>query len=758
MRVLKRDGTFEQMSLDKITDRLVKLADSLDVDCVLVAQKACAGLRDGIATSKIDEICGEVAVALTTTHPDFETLAARIVVSDIHKKTKDSVLETFEDLANYVNDHGERQPLVSDKVVDVVRRFHSKLQSIVEYERDYEYTYFGLKTLMKGYLHAGIERPQHGLLRASIGIWGDDIQEVIQTYKVQAAKLYTHATPSLFNLGTPNPHSASCYLLGTEDSLDGLADTFKKCSLISKGAGGIGLNVTNVRGSGALIRGTGGHSNGLLPLAQTFNMLTRWVNQGGKRNGAIALYLEPWHVDVYEFVQLRRPQGAEDLRARNIFLALWLNDLFMERVLNDGMWSLMDPDRCKGLIDAWGNDFRRLYEQYESEGRYSRQVRAQDLWTLILSCQIESGMPYLLNKDAANATTNQRNLGTIRCSNLCAEVIEFSDHANTSVCNLASIALPRFVSDGKFDHSHLHAVVQRVVKNLDHMLDMCIYPVQDAASTNLRDRPLGIGVQGLADTFIALRMPFESAGADRLNRDIFETMYHAAITASIELAEAKGCYESYDGSPASQGLLQFDLWDQREGDGPTDSSGLWDWGLLRSSLRKHGLRNSLLLAAMPTCSTSQILGCNESFQPINSNIYTRRTGAGTFVCINTQLVRDLKSLGIWGKALKDRIIVNDGSVQGIAGVPQHLQDLYKTVWEIRQKSCINLAARRGPFICQSQSMNLFLPEHSMQKLSAMLVYAWKMRLITMCYYCHIRVEARAVQVTTTPEACENCSA
>ena len=766
MRVLKRNGRLEQMCLNKITDRLSKLAGpigtlpALRVDCVLVSQRTCAGLSDGIASSKIDEISSQVAVSLTTTDPDYETLAARVLISDLHKKTSRSVLTTFNRLHDYVNEHGEKSPLVSPAVHAAARKHATRLQALVDYDRDFTYSYFGFRTLSRGYLQprdGPIERPQHMLLRVSLGIWGDEIDRVEETYRLLSSRAYTHATPSLFNLGTCTPNSASCYLMGTSDSVDGLGDAWKKASLISKSAGGIGFNVSNVRGTGALIRGTGGRSNGIVPLAQSFNMLTKWINQGGKRAGALALYLEPWHTDVFEFVQLRRPQGAEDMRARNMFLGLWLNDLFMERVVAGGTWSLMDPDACRGLVDCWGDAFRRKYEGYEAEGRFVRQVPAQDLWNLILRCQVESGLPYLLNKDAANATCNQQHLGTIRCSNLCTEIIEYSDHENTSVCNLASVALSRFVADGAFDHAALHQTVQTVTRTLDHMLDVCAYPVTDARTTNLRDRPLGIGVQGLADAFIALRLPFDSEGARQLNRSIFETMYHAALTASVQLAAEKGPHPSYQGSPLQRGLLQFDLWGQADGAGnPPGSDGQWDWAQLRADLARHGARNGLLLALMPTCSTSQILGCNESFQPINSNIYTRRTSAGSFTCINTQLVRDLQELGLWSRELKDRIIVQDGSVQGIATIPPELQELYKTVWEIRQKACIDMAADRAIFVCQSQSMNLFLAEHSLRKLSAMLVHAWRRRLPTMSYYVHIRPEAKAVQITTP--ACESCTA
>lgn len=767
MRVLKRDGQHQTMSLDKITERLTKLAmpvghlPGLDgVDCVLVAQKTCAGLVDGMATSAIDEISSQVAVGLTTTDPDYESLAARVLVSDLHKETSPDVLTTFRRLFEYTNEHGERQALVDRRVFEAVQKHSAALQEAVNYDQDYDYSFFGLKTLLKGYLQPRgkpIERPQHMLLRVSLGIWGDDVQRVIHTYRMLSSKRYTHATPSLFNLGTCTPHSASCYLIGTEDSVEALGDTLKKSMQISKCAGGIGASVSNVRGSGALIRGTGGASNGLIPLAQTFNVLSKWINQGGKRNGAIALYLEPWHVDVMEFIQLRRPQGAEDLRARNIFLALWLNDVFMERVQEGKMWSLMDPDACPLLTEVWGDSFRRRYETYEAEGDYVRQVPAQELWNLILRCQVESGLPYCLNKDAANATSNQQNLGTIKSSNLCGEIVQVSDHQQTSVCNLASVALSRFVSDGAFDFAAFHAFVQDVAENLDQMLDKCVYPVEDAKCTNLRDRPLGIGVQGLADLFIELRLPFESQEARKLNRHVFETMYHAALTASCRMARQRGPYPSYPGSPVSRDILQFNMW---EGAGvePRDSCGRWDWAGLRADIRQHGVRNSLLVALMPTCSTSQILGCNESFQPINSNIYTRKTAAGTFICVNRQLVKDLQMEKLWSREVKDRIIVQDGSVQNIPQIPEHIRSLYKTIWEIKQKCCIDLAADRAPFVCQSQSMNLFLPEHSLQKLSAMLMYAWGRRLVTMSYYVHVRVEAKAVQVTTELPACESCTA
>lgn len=775
MKVLKRSGSLEDMCLNKITERLSKLCrplahmPALSADCVLVAQKTCAGLSDGIATSRIDEISSEVAIGLTTTHPDYESLAARILTSDLHKKTSESVLKTFRNLAGYRTDAGIEMPLISKSVLDVVEKHHERLQASVNYDNDHDYSYFGLKTLLKGYLQPKdqpMERPQHMLLRVALGIWFDDIDNVVATYNMLSQKLYTHATPSLFNLGTCRPHSASCYLMGTEDSIEAIAETWKKSCIISKSAGGIGLNVSNIRGSNALIHGTGGRSNGLVPMAQTFNMLTKWVTQGGKRQGALAMYLEPWHVDVFSFIQLRRPQGAEDLRTRNLFLALWVNDLFMERVNGDGLWSLMDPDACRGLTDVWGDAFRELYTDYERRGMFIRQVRAQELWTMILRCQIESGMPYIVNKCTANATSNQQNLGTIKCSNLCSEIIQYSDHHQTSVCNLASVALPKFISDGRFDHARLHTAVQQVVRNLDHMLDVCAYPVPDAKATNERDRPLGVGVQGLADVFIMLKLPFESEAAARLNRHIFETMYHAALTASSNLAHEHGTYPSYEGSPISKGQLQFDLWHQTDDQGrPFSSSGLWDWPGLREQVHEHGVRNSLLMANMPTCSTSQILNNNESFQPVNSNIYSRRTGAGSFVCVNRHLVEDLQKLGLWDTEMKEEIIRRDGSVQGIASIPHEIQQLYKTIWEIKQKACIDMAADRAPFICQSQSLNLFLPEASVRKLSAMIMHAWKRRLVTLVYYTHVMVEAKSVQVTVAPTLvapattdCESCCA
>lgn len=769
MKVLKRSNRSEDMSLDKISIRLKQLVapigsfPALDVDHMTVAQKTCNGLFDGISTQQIDIISSEVAVSLSTVDPDYERLAARILISNLHKSTKTSVLETVQDLAKFQNANGQAQPLVSDAVLAAVRKHHRQLQKLVDYNQDYAYSYFGLKTLLKGYLlgppDKPIERPQHMLLRVAIGIWGDNYAQTAETYRMMSNRLYTHATPTLFNMGTRIPSSSSCYLLGTEDSAEGLMDSIKQCALISKNAGGLGLHVSNVRSAGSLIRGTGGHSSGLVPLAKTFNEVLKWFNQSGRRKGSIALYLEPWHPDVEDFVQLRRPQGVEDLRARDVFLALWLNDLFMRRVEADEMWSLMDPNACPGLSDAWGQGFEDLYTQYEREGKYARQIKAVRLWTLILECQVESGMPYCLSKDASNSKSNQSNVGTIKSSNLCCEVMLVSDHQNTSVCNLASIALSNHVHDGAFDHAKLHATTQRVVRNLDKMLDMACYPTPQAAKTNTRDRPLGVGVQGLADTFIALRLPFDSPEAATLNRHIAETMYHAALTASTALAGDVGHYDTYTGSPISEGRLQFDMWNQAaDNGGPKDSCKLWDWKGLRAAVKKNGVRNSVLVALMPTCSTSQILGCNESFQPINSNIYSRRTGAGSFVCINRQLVKDLQERGLWSPELKDTIIRREGSVQGIPVIPADLQALYKTIWEIKQKVLIDMAAARAPFICQSQSMNLFLPEHSLRKLSAMLFHAWKSQLKTLSYYVHIRPTARPVQVTLPAEICEGCTA
>lgn len=760
----------EAMSLDKISARLRQLTLKIGnagglsaVDSMMVAQRTCAGLYDGIRTSEIDRISSEVAVSLVTLDPEYETLAARILVSNLHKRTRSSIVETFEKLAGFVNEHGEKQPLVSGEVVASARKHQRALQKLVNYDLDFQYSYFGLKTLLKGYLlgprNDPIERPQHMLVRVALGIWPDDIVQASETYKAMSNRLYTHATPTLFNMGTSTPACSSCYLLGTTDSVDGLMDTMKHCALISKNAGGIGLHVSNVRGTGALIRGTGGHSNGLIPMARSFNDLTRWINQGGKRNGALALYLEPWHVDVFDFVQLRKPQGVEEMRARDIFLALWLNDVFMERVEKDEWWSLMDPDTCPELVEAFGEKFRQVYENYERQKKFIRRVKAQDLWMLILQCQIESGMPYCLNKDAANAKSNQSHLGTLKSSNLCAEIMLVSDDKQTSVCNLASVALPNCVVGGAFDFDLLHKTVQRVVRNLDRMLDRSVYPTPLAKVTNLRDRPLGIGVQGLADTFIALRYPFESEEAARLNRAIFETMYHGALTASAELAGEKGHHPSYTGSPIANGKLAFDLWNETGTDGaPVRSSTGRDWTKLRQVIKKNGVANSVLMALMPTCSTSQILGCNESFQPINSVVYTRKTDAGTFVCVARQLVKDLQRLGCWSVELKDEIIRKNGSVQGIDAVPAHLQELYKNVWEIPQRCCIDLAADRGPFVDQSQSLNLFLPQHSFRKLSAMLMYGWRRGLKTMSYYCHVRMPVAPIQVTLNPETCESCTA
>ena len=769
MRVEKRNGKMEEMSLDKISLRLKQLLapigalPALAIDHMPVAQRTCQGLFDGITTQQIDIISSEIAVSLTTTDPEYEVLGARILVSNLHKSTKTSVLETFQDLYRFQNSHGESQPLVSESVAAAVRSNHRQLQRLVDYNQDYAYSFFGLKTLLKGYLlgpaNKPIERPQHMLLRVAIGIWGCDVNNVAETYKSMSNKLYTHATPTLFNMGTKIPASSSCYLLGTTDSAEGLMDTMKQCAMISKNAGGLGLHVSNVRGSGALIRGTGGHSSGIVPLAKTFNDLLRWFNQSGRRKGSIALYLEPWHVDVEDFVQLRRPQGVEEMRARDVFLALWLNDTFMRRVEADEEWSLMDPDACPGLADAWGDEFELLYTRYEREGKYVRRLKALKLWTLILQSQIESGMPYCLSKDASNRKSNQAHLGTIKSSNLCCEVMLVSDHKQTSVCNLASVALSNHIKDGSFDHHKLHATTQRVVRNLDRMLTVACYPTPEARETNARDRPLGIGVQGLADTFIALRLPFDSPEAAQLNRDIAETMYHAALTASTALAAELGPHASYQGSPISQGKLQFDLWHQTTATGsPTGSSRLWNWKALRDAVAEQGVRNSVLTALMPTCSTSQILGCNESFQPINSNLYSRRTGAGSFVCINRQLVKDLKEKGLWCQEVKDEIIFREGSIQEIRRIPQDLRDLYKTIWELKQKVLIDLAAARGPFIDQSQSMNLFLPEPSLKKLSLMLFHAWKAGCKTLMYYCHIRPEAKAVQVTLDPSVCEGCTA
>ncbi len=751
MLVIKRDGRHESVKFDKITARIEKLCYGLEtnyVSPVEVAKKVITGIYDGVTTVELDNLAAETAATLTVKHPDYAVLAARIAISNLHKVTSKSFSNTMKRLYTYVNPKtGENASLISKEVYGVIKKHAALLDSTIIYSRDYNYDYFGFKTLERSYLmkldQKVVERPQHMLMRVAIGIHADDVEAAIETYNLLSEKWFTHATPTLFNAGTPKPQMSSCFLLTVkDDSIDGIYDTLKQCALISQSAGGIGLSVHHVRATGSYIKGTNGTSNGLVPMLRNFDMTARYVDQGGgRRKGSFAVYLEPWHADVFDFLQLKRNHGKEELRARDLFYALWIPDLFMKRVESNEEWSLFCPHEAPDLYNCYGDEFEKLYEKYEREGRARRVIKAQELWFEILESQVETGTPYILYKDAANKKSNQKNLGTIRSSNLCTEIIEYTAPDEVAVCNLASIALPKFISNGRFDHQKLYEITKVVTRNLNKVIDINYYPVPEARNSNMRHRPIGIGVQGLADAFIALRMPFESDEAKGLNKDIFETIYYAAMESSMEQAKAHGSYETFKGSPASKGIFQFDMW------GVTPDSGRWDWNNLKKEVKKNGLRNSLLLAPMPTASTSQILGNNECFEPYTSNIYTRRVLSGEFIVVNKHLLRDLVEMGLWNDDMKNKLIAANGSVQDIHGIPQHLKDLYKTAWEISQKAIIEMAADRGAFICQSQSLNIHMQDPNFGKLTSMHFYAWKQGLKTGMYYLRTKAAADAIKFT-----------
>ncbi len=751
MQVVKRSGKREDVSFDKITARVKKLCYGLNqehVKPIEIAKRVIQGLYDGVSTSDLDNLAAETAANMATVHPDYAHLAARISISNLHKNTEKSFYKTMEKLHAYIDPKtGKKAGLISDDTIAVIRANKDILDSSIVYSRDDAFDYFGFKTLEKSYLlrmdGKVTERPQHLIMRAAVGIHGDDIDSAIETYNLISEKWFIHATPTLFNAGTPRPQLSSCFLLSmTEDSIPGIFETLSRCAKISQSAGGIGLSAHNIRAKGSYIKGTGGQSNGIVPMLRVFNDTARYVDQGGgKRKGAFAVYLEPWHADVYDFLELKKNHGKEEMRARDLFYALWIPDLFMERVQNDEMWSLFCPAEAPGLYDCHGGEFERLYHQYEQEGRARKQVKAQELWFEILESQIETGTPYILYKDAANKKSNQSNLGTIRSSNLCTEIIEYTAPDEVAVCNLASISLPKFVTeDGTFDHQKLYDITRVVTRNLNKIIDINYYPVPEAENSNMRHRPIGIGVQGLADAFILMRYPFDSPEARKLNRDIFETMYYAALSESCALAESEGVYSTYEGSPASKGNLQYDLW----GVAPSDR---WDWAALKGEIADHGLRNSLLLAPMPTASTSQILGNNECIEPYTSNIYTRRTLSGEYVVVNKHLLKDLIALNLWDDELKQEIMAANGSIQHIADIPQEIKDLYKTVWEMSQKVIIDMSADRGAFICQSQSLNLFIENPSFGKLSSMHFYAWKSGLKTGMYYLRTKAAVDPIKFT-----------
>ncbi|MFN7652450.1 MAG: ribonucleoside-diphosphate reductase subunit alpha [Cyclobacteriaceae bacterium] len=757
MLVLKRDGHRESVKFDKITARIEKLCYGLDpkfVNPVEVAMKVINGLYDGVSTVELDNLAAEIAASLTTRHPDFAKLAARIAVSNLHKVTSKSFSNTMKRLYTYVDPKtGENAPLISKETWKVIHENAAELDEAVIYDRDFSYDYFGFKTLERSYLMKidgkVVERPQHLLMRVAVGIHGEDIPAAIETYNLLSEKWFTHATPTLFNAGTPKPQLSSCFLLTMkDDSIDGIYDTLKQTAKISQSAGGIGLSIHNVRAKGSYIKGTGGTSNGIVPMLRNFDMTARYVDQGGgKRKGSFAIYLEPWHADVFDFLELKKNHGKEEMRARDLFYAMWIPDLFMKRIEDNEMWSLFCPNEAPGLADCWGEDFERLYEKYEKEGKYRKQVKAQDLWFEILEAQIETGTPYMLYKDAANRKSNQKHLGTIKSSNLCTEIIEYTSPDEVAVCNLASIALPKFVTeDGKFDHQKLYEITKVITRNLNKVIDVNYYPVIEAKNSNMRHRPIGIGVQGLADAFILLRMPFDSPEARGLNKDIHETIYFASMEASMELAKKDGAYETFKGSPISKGIFQFDMW------GVTPDSGRWDWENLKREVKQNGARNSLLLAPMPTASTSQILGNNECFEPYTSNIYTRRTLSGEFIIANKHLMKDLISAGLWSETMRQKLIATNGSVQAIPEIPQNIKDIYKTVWEISQKAIIDMSADRGAYICQSQSLNIHLTDPNFGKLTSMHFYAWKKGLKTGMYYLRSTAAADAIKFTLDKSA------
>lgn len=755
MLVVKRDGRRESVKFDKITARIEKLCYGLDMKFIQpleVAKKVITGIYDGVTTQELDNLAAEIAATMTTVHPDYALLAARIAVSNLHKKTSKSFSNTMKRLYTYVDPKtGENAALISKEVYGIIKKNAALLDSTIIYDRDFSYDFFGFKTLERSYLikldNEIVERPQHMLMRVAVGIHMEDIEAAIETYHLLSEKWFTHATPTLFNAGTPKPQLSSCFLLTMkDDSIDGIYDTLKQCAKISQSAGGIGLSIHHVRAKGSYIKGTNGVSNGIVPMLRNFDMTARYVDQGGgKRKGSFAIYLEPWHADIFDFLDLKKNHGKEEMRARDLFYAMWMSDLFMKRVEENADWSLFCPNEAPGLHEVYGEEFERLYEKYEREGRAREVVKAQDLWFEILESQIETGTPYILYKDAANKKSNQKNLGTIKSSNLCTEIIEYTAPDEVAVCNLASLALPKFVIDGKFDHERLYEVTKVATRNLNKVIDINYYPVEEARNSNMRHRPIGLGIQGLADAFILLRMPFDSAEARKLNTEIFETIYFAAMEASMEEAKVHGHYQTFKGSPASKGIFQFDMW------GVTPSSGRWNWEELKIQVKKNGLRNSLLVAPMPTASTSQILGNNECFEPYTSNIYLRRVLSGEFIVVNKHLLHDLIKLGLWNENMKNKLISANGSVQNIPEIPDEIKMLYRTTWEISQKAIIDMAADRGAYICQSQSMNVHIQDPNFGKLTSMHFYAWRKGLKTGMYYLRTKAASDAIKFTVTKE-------
>jgi len=751
MYVVKRDGHKEPVMFDKITDRIKKLCYGLNglVEPVKVAMRVIEGLYDGVSTSELDNLAAETAASMTIAHPDYAQLAARIAISNLHSNTKKSFSETMNEMFHYVNPRTNLEaPLLSEEVHKVIMDNAEFLDSHIIYNRDFNYDYFGFKTLERSYLlrinGKIVERPQHMLMRVSVGIHLGDLDSVIETYDLMSKKFFTHATPTLFNAGTPKPQMSSCFLLAMkDDSIDGIYDTLKNTAKISQSAGGVGLSIHNVRATGSYIRGTNGTSNGIVPMLRVFNDTARYVDQGGgKRKGSFAIYIETWHADIFEFLDLKKNTGKEEMRARDLFFAMWTSDLFMKRVQEDGPWTLMCPNECPGLYDVHGEEFEKMYTDYEKAGKGRKTIKAHELWEKILESQIETGTPYMLYKDAANRKSNQKNLGTIRSSNLCTEIMEYTSSDEIAVCNLASLSLPMFVENKQFNHELLFTVTKRVTRNLNKVIDRNYYPVQEAENSNMRHRPIGLGVQGLADAFIMLRLPFTSDEAKKLNQEIFETLYFAAVTASMEMAKEEGPYSTFKGSPISQGEFQHNLWGMKD----EELSGRWDWSSLRKEVMKHGVRNSLLVAPMPTASTSQILGNNEAFEPYTSNIYTRRVLSGEFIVVNKHLLNDLVERGLWNETLKQELMRNNGSVQDL-NIPQDLKELYKTVWEMSMKDIIDMSRQRGYFVDQSQSLNLFMQNANYSKLTSMHFYAWQSGLKTGMYYLRTKAAVDAIKFT-----------
>jgi ribonucleoside-diphosphate reductase alpha subunit len=760
MQVVKRDGSKEDVSFDKVLNRIRIAAEGLEVNPTLIAQRTLLRIYDGVKTSELDELAAQLSISLMTTNPDYGTLASRIAISNHHRNTSDKFSEVVQALTNQsMKKTGEKVSYLSSELVEIVEKHGKEIDERIDYNRDYYFDYFGFKTLEKlQYLLRDVsgktvERPQHLLMRVSLALWGSvDLNRAFETYDLLSQKYFIHATPTNFNAGTKRQQLSSCFLIAMkEDSIVGIYDTLKDCAQISKNAGGIGLHIHNIRAKGSLIKGTNGISNGIVPMLRNFNDTARYVDQGGqKRNGSFAIYLEPWHADVEDFLKLKLNTGSEEERCRDLFYALWIPDLFMERVEKNEPWTLFCPSEAPGLADVYGDEFKELYERYEREGRGRKQVDAQKLWFKVLDSQIETGTPYLLYKDAANKKSNQKNLGTIKSSNLCVEIVEYSAPDETAVCNLASIALPSYVDakSKKFNYDKLREVVKVAIRNLNRVIDINYYPTPETKNSNMRHRPVGLGVQGLADVFAMLRLPWESDKAAEVNQRIFEHMYYAAVESSCEIAQVEGKYSTYEGSPISEGKLQYDMW----GVTPlTELDGTLNWDELKKNVADHGVRNSLLIAPMPTASTSQILGFNECFEPFTSNIYTRRTLAGEFIIVNKYLMKDLQKLDLWNENMKQQIIARNGSIQGIEEIPESIQKLYRTSWEIKQKTLIDMAVSRGAFICQSQSLNLFVADPNYAKLTSMHFYAWKQGLKTGLYYLRTRAPVMAQKFTVDPD-------